>query len=168
MEELVAFYRIYFKRRDFFFAKGYRLSGILFGEPGSLSHGSSAWSFTVHQQWSSRHSSSILSVRPAPSRFFAVMAWGRSGGIGGAYQQRIAAEDGSLEVYAASNGGNGSIMVVVLMGELWRMTDGGGRRCSVERMVLIRHFILLRWCTLGNHGMGSAGGVCDSMARYPL
>jgi hypothetical protein len=66
---------------------------MLFWELGSLSHGPSPWSFTVHRQWSLRCSSLILSVRPAPSWFFAVRAWGKSGDIGGAYQQRIVMED---------------------------------------------------------------------------
>jgi hypothetical protein len=121
---------------------------MLFWEHGSLSHGPSPWSFTVHRQWSSRRSSSILSVQPALSRFFAAMAWGKSGGVGGAYRQWIAAEDGRLEVATVSNGVVCSVVIFFLVGELRRMMDGGGRRCSVERVVLRTHFILLggaRW-----------------------
>jgi hypothetical protein len=117
---------------------------MLFWEPGSLSHGPSPWSITVHRQWSSRCSSLILSVRPAPSWFFAARAWGKSRGVGGAYRQQIAAEDGRLEVSMVSNGMVCSVMIFFSVGELQRMTGDGGRRCSVERMVLETHFILPR------------------------
>jgi hypothetical protein len=96
------------------------------------------------------------------------MAWGKSAGVGGAYRQWIAAEDGRLEVSVASNAGVCSVMSFFPVGELRRMMDGGGRRCSVHRMVLGTHFILPGWCMMGNRGMGSANGACDSMARCSL
>jgi hypothetical protein len=91
-------------------------------------------------------------------------ARGKSGGIREANRQRISVEDGRLEVSTTSNGGVCLVVVVVFpVGELQKLTEGGGRRCSVERMVLGTHFIVPGWCTADNHGMGSAGGACNSM-----
>jgi hypothetical protein len=80
----------------------------------------------------------------------------------GAYRQRIEAENGHLKVFVVSNGSIVSVVVVVLC----RMTNGGRRRCNVERMILGTDYILPGWCTADNHGMGPVGGSCDSMARY--
>jgi hypothetical protein len=75
--------------------------------------------------------------------FHCKRAQGKSGGIGEAYWQWILTEDDHLEVSTASNGGVCSVIVIVFpVGELWRLIDGGGRRCSVERMVLGTHFIV--------------------------
>jgi hypothetical protein len=43
-----------------------------------------------------------------------------------------------------SNGMVCSVMIFFSVGELQRMTGDGGRRCSVERMVLETYFILPR------------------------
>jgi hypothetical protein len=75
-------------------------------------------------------------------------------------------ENGRLEASTTSNGGSVSVVAVVLVGELWRMTNGGRRRCSVHRTILGTHFILLGWCTASNRGMGLISNNCDSMARY--
>jgi hypothetical protein len=61
-------------------------------------------------------------------------------------------EDGRLEVSAVSNAGVCSVMSFFPAGELRRMMDDGGRRCSVQRMVLGTHFILPGWCMMGNRG----------------
>jgi hypothetical protein len=86
--------------------------------------------------WNVQRRSSILCVRPAQARYLIRRAWGRSGGVGEANRQQIVVEDERIEVFVVSNGGGGSVTVVVPVGELWRMMDGSGRRCGMESPVL--------------------------------
>jgi hypothetical protein len=72
----------------------------------------------VHRPWNAWCKSLILCVRPAQARYLIGRAWGRRGGIGGANQPRIAADDGRIEVSVVSNGGGSSVVVVVSVGEL--------------------------------------------------
>jgi hypothetical protein len=90
----------------------------------------------VHRAWNERHRSLIPCVRPTLAWYVTERAWGKERRRWGANRHRIAAEDGHIEVFAVSNGGGDSTMVVVSLGEVWRMADGGGKRCGVERSVL--------------------------------
>jgi hypothetical protein len=70
------------------------------------------------------------------------MTWGRSRGLGGTNRHRVAAEDGLVEGSPVINGGGGSTVVITPVGKLWRLADGGGRSCGVERTLLCNNFIL--------------------------
>jgi hypothetical protein len=60
----------------------------------------------------------------------------------GTNPHRVAAEDELVEGSTMSNGGGGSAVFVVPVAKLRKLTNGGERRCGVERTLLCNHFIL--------------------------
>jgi hypothetical protein len=70
---------------------------------------------------------------------------GKSRGLQGANRHQIATIAECLKASAVSIGGGGSAVGIILVGEVRRMVDGGGRRCGVESLFVLNHFIPKRW-----------------------
>jgi hypothetical protein len=88
-----------------------------------------------------RCSSSILSVPLLHHGFLPWRRGVRAEALGELTENVLRRKD-HLEVSTMSSGGVCSVMIFFLVGKLRRMTDVGGRRCSVEKTILRMHFIL--------------------------